>query len=63
MFLFIFQSVADSNGKPEAGVLDGNVFFEGDYEECLRVREDESDPDAIQGMYCVGSFTFDLVPI
>lgn len=44
----------DSRGKPESGILDGNRFYEGSYQECIRIKENESDPDAIQGLFCTG---------
>ena len=30
--------VLDSWGKPESGILDGNIVFEGRYFECLNAR-------------------------
>ena len=46
----------DSRGKPESGILDGNRVYLGNYEECIRIKENDSDPDAIQGLFCAGGW-------
>ena len=55
--------VSDATGKLESGILEGNSFFEGDYRECIRVRENELDPEAIQGLYCGSVWLSNLVCI
>ena len=53
--------MSDSRGKPESGILDGNRAFVGDYQECIRIKENESNPDAIQGLFCIGGWINGLV--
>ena len=42
----------DATGKPEAGRIDGNYYYEGDFQECDRIQEKIPHPDPVKGLYC-----------
>ena len=50
----LYFTVIDSDGKLESGQLFGNLVAEGSYEQCRRTKEDNQNPDAIQGQYVLG---------
>lgn len=51
----MFLTVADSMGKIQAGILEGNVLNAGNMEECLAAKADE-DNGTFLGKYCLVHF-------
>lgn len=56
----------DSFGKPESGILQGNVKWIGDYEECIEVRAWNHNSSTIgnyRGKYCTVTFSVKLLKL
>lgn len=50
--------VIDSFGKPTSGILQGSMYWLGEYSECLNITE-----KSFQGKYCLlGKPTFPQAP-
>lgn len=41
----------DATAKPPSGMLYGNYFLTGNFDQCINIREDKNDT-IIQGKYC-----------
>ncbi|XP_066139073.1 nose resistant to fluoxetine protein 6-like [Euwallacea fornicatus] len=47
----------DASAKLQSGLLSGNIFNFGDFDECLKVQVDKGEIGTIQGQYCTVSIT------
>lgn len=45
-------TVADAWGKLPSGILSGNIIELGNYDQCLKIREQMENDDLFQGQYC-----------
>lgn len=54
----------DSFPKPESGILQGNFFWTGEYNECINVyapaKESDSTTGNFHGQYCTVSYNIPL---
>ncbi|XP_042904054.2 nose resistant to fluoxetine protein 6 [Parasteatoda tepidariorum] len=58
--------ILDAFGKPETGILEGNLKFLGDFDECKSVyapKKKNSDAGNFHGKYCSLKLSVDLLPM
>lgn len=52
--------MADACGKPQSGILAGNLIELGNFDQCIAVAHSRSPGDKFEGQYCLMQAQIDL---